>query len=98
MRTSMPGVSVAGKLTGVAGAEQAEVEGRLAAYGTLQALGLLDADRASALARPVRRTLARRRRFAAAVLSRFAPDAATHRLSTAAAKRRRLAKIGRAHV
>ncbi|GAA1640090.1 NAD(P)/FAD-dependent oxidoreductase [Catellatospora bangladeshensis] len=77
MRTSVPGVSVAGELTGVAGAEQAEVEGRLAAYGTLQALGLLDADRASALARPVRRVLARRRRFAAAVLSRFAPAPAT---------------------
>ncbi|WP_144122958.1 NAD(P)/FAD-dependent oxidoreductase [Catellatospora sichuanensis] len=76
MRTSVPGISVAGELTGVAGAEQAEVEGRLAAYGTLQTLGLLDADRAAALARPVRRILARRRRFAAAVLSRFAPDPA----------------------
>ncbi|MDI1463289.1 FAD-dependent oxidoreductase [Catellatospora sp. KI3] len=76
LRTSVPGVSAAGELTGVAGAEQAEVEGRLAAYGILRELGRLDAARARTLARPVRRLLARRRRFAAAVLSRFAPAAA----------------------
>ncbi|GHJ47027.1 pyridine nucleotide-disulfide oxidoreductase [Catellatospora sp. TT07R-123] len=76
LRTSVPGVSAAGELTGVAGAEQAEVEGRLAAYGTLQDLGLLDPARAATLSRPVRRLLARRRRFTTAVLSRFAPDPA----------------------
>ncbi|HEX5594477.1 MAG TPA: NAD(P)/FAD-dependent oxidoreductase [Micromonosporaceae bacterium] len=76
MRTSMPAISVAGELTGVAGAEQAETEGRLAALGVLLDLGLIDEDPAVAQARPVRRLLSRQRRFSAQILRRFAPDRA----------------------
>ncbi|MEU7998404.1 NAD(P)/FAD-dependent oxidoreductase [Micromonospora sp. NPDC049060] len=76
LRTSVPRIAVAGELTGVAGAEQAEVEGRLAALGVLRDLGLLDERRAAALADPVRRELRRRRRFVTQVLDRFAPDRA----------------------
>ncbi|RGC65700.1 Hydrogen cyanide synthase subunit HcnB [Micromonospora sp. MW-13] len=76
LRTSVPQIAVAGELTGVAGAEQAEVEGRLAALGVLRDLGLLDEHRAVTLARPVRRELRRRRRFVTQVLDRFAPDRA----------------------
>ncbi|MEU2610951.1 NAD(P)/FAD-dependent oxidoreductase [Micromonospora sp. NPDC007271] len=74
LRTSVPGIAVAGELTGVAGAEQATVEGRLAALGILPDLGLLDTDRATALARPVRRDLRRQRRFVTHLLDRFAPN------------------------
>ncbi|GAB3136888.1 NAD(P)/FAD-dependent oxidoreductase [Micromonospora sonneratiae] len=74
LRSSVPGIAVAGELTGVAGAEQATVEGRLAALGMLLDLGLLETDEATALARPIRRELRRRRRFVAQVLDRFAPD------------------------
>ncbi|MGN9767925.1 NAD(P)/FAD-dependent oxidoreductase [Micromonospora sp. SD12] len=76
LRTSVPRIAVAGELTGVAGAEQAAVEGRLAALGVLCDLGLLDERRSAALARPVRRELRRRHRFVTQVLDRFAPDRA----------------------
>ncbi|MFG1780055.1 NAD(P)/FAD-dependent oxidoreductase [Micromonospora sp. NPDC049048] len=76
LRTSVPRIAVAGELTGVAGAEQAAAEGRLAALGVLRDLGLLDERRAATLAGPVRRELRRRRRFVAGVLDRFAPDRA----------------------
>ncbi|MEV4466454.1 FAD-dependent oxidoreductase [Micromonospora echinofusca] len=76
LRTSVPRIAVAGELTGVAGAEQAAVEGRLAALGVLRDLGLLDGRRSAALARPVRRELRRRRRFVTQVLDRFATDRA----------------------
>ncbi|MEV6521741.1 FAD-dependent oxidoreductase [Longispora sp. NPDC051575] len=74
LRSSVPGIAVAGELTGVAGAEQAEVEGRLAALGTVLDLGLLPAREVAEHARPVRRVLARRRHFVSGVLDRFAPD------------------------
>ncbi|HEX5596682.1 MAG TPA: NAD(P)/FAD-dependent oxidoreductase [Micromonosporaceae bacterium] len=76
LRTSVPAIAVAGELTGVAGAEQAETEGRLAALGVLVDLGLIDEEEAAARARPVRRVLTRQRRFAARILRRFAPDRA----------------------
>ncbi|MBO4206575.1 NAD(P)/FAD-dependent oxidoreductase [Micromonospora echinofusca] len=76
LRTSVRGIAVAGEVTGVAGAEQAAVEGRLAALGVLLDLGLLDAGRADALARPVRRELRRQRRFVRHLLDRFAPNRA----------------------
>ncbi|HEY3504469.1 MAG TPA: FAD-dependent oxidoreductase [Actinocatenispora sp.] len=76
-RGSVPRVSVAGEITGVAGADQAVCEGRLAALGLLADLGLLPPDRAARLARPVRRELRRRRRFAAAVAAAFPPPEPT---------------------
>ena len=74
--TTVPGVSVAGEITGVAGAEVAAAEGRLAALGVLAELGRLTPAAADRLARPVRRELRRRRRFAATLAATFAPPAA----------------------
>ncbi|GAA3514885.1 NAD(P)/FAD-dependent oxidoreductase [Actinocatenispora rupis] len=74
-RSSVPRVSVAGEITGVAGAEQAVAEGRLAALGLLADLGLVPAPRIGRLARPVRRDLRRRRRFATALAAAFPPPA-----------------------
>ena len=48
MRTSVPSVLVAGEITGIAGAEQAIEEGRLAALGALVGLERLDLAAASA--------------------------------------------------
>jgi thioredoxin reductase len=73
MRTSVASVHVAGEITGVAGAEQALTEGRLAALGALVGLGRLDEPEAERRAAPVRRELARRRRFSTLVQERFAP-------------------------
>jgi len=76
LRSSVPGIAVAGELTGVAGAGPATAEGRLAALGMLLDLGLLETAEAARLARPVRRELRRHRRFVTRVLDRFAPDRA----------------------
>jgi NAD(P)H-nitrite reductase large subunit len=67
LRSSEPRISVAGELTGIAGAEQAVEEGRLAALGILRDLGQ------SVDAAPVRARLARLRRFSTVVQERFAP-------------------------
>jgi D-hydroxyproline dehydrogenase subunit alpha len=72
--TSKRGISVAGEVSGVAGAEQAEEEGRLAALGILQELGTLDAGEAARLAAPVRRRLRSLRAFSALVQERFEPQ------------------------
>jgi NADPH-dependent 2,4-dienoyl-CoA reductase/sulfur reductase-like enzyme len=72
-RASRRGIYVAGEVTGVAGAEQAEEEGRLAAFGILQELGTLDAGEAARLAAPVRRRLRSLRRFSTVVQERFEP-------------------------
>jgi thioredoxin reductase len=75
-RASKAGISVAGEVTGVTGAEQAEEEGRLAALGILQDLGALDAGTASRLAVPVRRRLRSIRCFSAVVQEHFEPSRA----------------------
>jgi NADPH-dependent 2,4-dienoyl-CoA reductase/sulfur reductase-like enzyme len=75
-RASRTGISVAGEVTGVAGAEQAEDEGRLAAIGILRDLGALDGEQAARLATPVRRRLRPLRRFSALVQERFEPQRA----------------------
>jgi NADPH-dependent 2,4-dienoyl-CoA reductase/sulfur reductase-like enzyme len=86
MRTSIDVVHVAGEVTGVAGAEQAVDEGRLAALGALRGLGMLSSAEAEQRAAPVRRRLLRLRRFSGIVQQRFAlrdealtalPDAGT---------------------
>lgn len=64
MHSSVPGIYVAGEVTGVAGAEVAAEEGRLAAVGCALAAGRISAARATSLARPIRRKLARSNRFA----------------------------------
>jgi thioredoxin reductase len=72
-RTDKVGISVAGETTGIAGAEQAVEEGRLAALGVLQALGRLEPAEAHRLAISVRRRLRRLRRFSALVAESFEP-------------------------
>jgi NADPH-dependent 2,4-dienoyl-CoA reductase/sulfur reductase-like enzyme len=64
MRTRVPGVAVAGEITGVAGAEVAAEEGRLAAIGCALDLGKIDDRRANDLAVAPRRALATLNRFA----------------------------------
>jgi NADPH-dependent 2,4-dienoyl-CoA reductase/sulfur reductase-like enzyme len=77
LRSSDPRISLAGEITGVAGAEQAAEEGRLAALGILADVGRLAPADVTRLARPVRRRLAAHRRFTAVVQRRFAPRHAT---------------------
>lgn len=64
MRTSMPGISVAGEITGVAGADVAAEEGRVAAIGCALDLGKIDSQRADRLAAASRRKLAYLNQFA----------------------------------
>jgi len=73
MRSSLAGISVAGETAGIAGAEQAAEEGRLAAIGILRELGALDGEQAARAAAPVRRALARRRALSGLVARRFEP-------------------------
>ena len=67
MRSSQPYIYLAGEITGVAGADIAISEGRLAAIGLLRDLGRLDPRGANQMADPIRRTLQRERRFARAL-------------------------------
>lgn len=64
MRTNVPGISVAGEITGVAGAQVAAEEGRLAALGILQTFARITEEEARRRASPVRKRLARLNRFA----------------------------------
>lgn len=72
-RTDKMGIWVAGEVTGVAGAEQAVEEGRVAAFGILRALGRVDERQAQRLAVPARRRLQHLRRFSRVVEERFRP-------------------------
>ncbi|MBI3966047.1 MAG: FAD-dependent oxidoreductase [Chloroflexi bacterium] len=74
-RTSVPGVLVAGEAGGIGGAEVAFASGRLAALAAARELGVLAPGGFERLAAPVRRQLARHRRFAAIVNATFAPRA-----------------------
>jgi NAD(P)H-nitrite reductase large subunit len=67
MRTSADGVLAAGDGTGVDGSYVAIDEGRLAALGAAHDLGALSPAEATRAATPVRRRLARKRAFAAAL-------------------------------
>ncbi len=64
MRSSVPGLYVAGEAVGVGGAASALPEGRLAALAILLDSGLLDEGEADARARPFRKEQRRRRGFA----------------------------------
>jgi len=85
LRTSVPGLSVAGELIGVAGAEAAALSGEIAALGIARDLGRLSAGEAAMRSRAPRRRLGRMRRFAAVLneLSRPAPQV-LHHLATPA--------------
>lgn len=67
MCSTVPGLYVAGEITGVAGAEVAAQEGRLAAIGCAVALGKIPAGRAREMSRVPRRQLRRLNRFAGAL-------------------------------
>ncbi|MGH8270323.1 MAG: (2Fe-2S)-binding protein, partial [Steroidobacteraceae bacterium] len=64
MRSSVPGVSVAGELIGVAGAEAAALSGEIAGLGIAVDCRRLEPDAALPRARALRRRLDRARRFA----------------------------------
>ncbi len=65
MRSTRPGLSVAGETTGVAGAAAASASGTIAGIGIALDLGLLTPQKAEAKAKPARAALARHRAFAA---------------------------------
>jgi len=64
MASSVPGLYVAGEITGVAGSDVAMEEGKLAALGCALELGKLDAATADQNARPLRKQLHQLREFA----------------------------------
>jgi thioredoxin reductase len=64
MLTNVKGIYVAGEITGVAGAEVAIEEGRLAGLGIMRGLGLEQADQISKLSKPVRTKLLHLNQFA----------------------------------
>jgi hypothetical protein len=73
MRSSLESVFVAGEIVGIAGANQAIEEGRLAALGILGDLGRLPTDASSRLPREARHRLDALVPFSAIVRERFAP-------------------------
>ena len=83
MRTSVEGVLAAGDGTGVEGAPVAVDEGRLAGLGAALELGRLTAERAKAEAAPIRRRLARKRAFRAALARMHAVGPGIYELANA---------------
>jgi D-hydroxyproline dehydrogenase subunit alpha len=73
MRSSLEPVFVAGEIVGIAGANQAIAEGRLAALGALGDLGRLPTDPSNRVRREARRRLDAIAPFSAVVRERFAP-------------------------
>lgn len=74
MTSSQPGLYVAGETTGVAGADAAMQEGRLAGLGVALALGRLTPEAAATAAAPVRRKLHSINRFAGLLKQLSCPD------------------------
>jgi NAD(P)H-nitrite reductase large subunit len=75
LRTNIPGILVAGELTGVAGAEAAAVSGEIAATGAAMDQGRVAVDDVTSHLRTLQRRLARLRRFAALLSTLSTPDA-----------------------
>lgn len=71
--SSVPGLFVAGEITGLAGADAALEKGRIAGIGLLRALGRVDTGEAERLARPARRRLGRWSSFARALNALSSP-------------------------
>lgn len=76
METSRPGLFVAGEVAGLGGADVAREEGYLAGLGILRRHGVLSENEARARAAPIRRRLARERRFAQLLHAFARPPAA----------------------
>ncbi len=75
LRTSIPGILVAGELTGVAGAEAAAVSGEIAATGAAMDQGRIAISDLEPHMRTLQRRLARLRRFATLLATLSTPDA-----------------------
>lgn len=73
LRTSMANLSVAGELTGVAGAEAAALSGEIAALGIAADTGRLTEREALAQSATLRRNLSKLRRFAAMIAQISSP-------------------------
>lgn len=82
LRTSVDGISAAGDGTGVTGSYAAVDEGRLAALGAAVDLGALSADAAARRAEPLRRGLARKGAFRAALRRLHAVGPGIYELAT----------------
>jgi NADPH-dependent 2,4-dienoyl-CoA reductase/sulfur reductase-like enzyme len=82
MVTSAPGVFVAGDGAGVAGADVAEAQGRLAGLGAAQHVGRIGAAEAERRATPVRDTLRRFAAFRRTLESILAPRPGLYQLAT----------------
>ncbi len=76
LRTSIAGVSVAGELAGVAGAEAAVLSGEIAGLGVLRDIGRVSPSQADSRQCELRRHWTRHRRFAAMMAVLSAPSAA----------------------
>ena len=72
-RSSVHGLYIAGDCSGVRGSAAAELAGRLAGLAAARDAGRLNADEFDTEARPLRRKLARARRFGGAVARLMAP-------------------------
>ncbi len=82
LRTSVAGISAAGDGTGVTGSYAAVDEGRLAALGAAVDLGAHSADEAGRRAEPMRRGLARKEAFRAALSRLHAVGPGIYELAT----------------
>src|SRR5262249_3969587 len=82
MATSSPGVFVAGDGAGVAGADVAEAQGRLAGLGAAQHVGRIGAAEAERRAAPVRHMLGRFTAFQRTLESILAPRPRLYALAT----------------
>ena len=76
LRTSIAGISVAGELAGVAGAEAAALSGEIAGLGVVRDIGRVPPSQVDNRARELRRRWTRHRRFAAMMAELSAPSAA----------------------
>ena len=74
MRSSVPGLSVAGELTGVAGGEAAALSGEIAALGVARDFGRMSAEAAERRRLHLHRRWRRLRRFAAVLAELSAPS------------------------
>ncbi|MEI9964665.1 MAG: NAD(P)/FAD-dependent oxidoreductase [Caulobacteraceae bacterium] len=81
MRSSVPGLYVAGEVTGVGGADMSLVEGALAGLGVLLDEGHLTAARADDMASGLRREHRRCAAFAAMLRDLTSPEAALARMA-----------------
>lgn len=73
MRTSQPGIYVAGQVAGIGGADLAEATGHLAGLTVARDLGLLDASTYPGLATSARREVERGRNFATMLNTVYTP-------------------------